>query len=96
MLYMFTGANPNYSVDLWRNMVVLMVFFIEIYGVLYVFGILSIRHTHSQHSKYVLIYMDHQEAQEGSKSGSLEECGSLDGLFHSNIWGVVWFWNPWH
>ena len=29
--------------------------------------------------------MDHQEAQEGAKSGYLEEFDSLDGLFHTDM-----------
>ena len=42
------------------------------------------------------LHLDHQEAQEGPTSGYFVEIDSLDGLFHTNLQGIVCFWNPCH
>ena len=41
-----------------------------------------------------LLHLDHLEAWEDPKSGYLVVIGSLYGVFHTNIQGIVCFWNP--
>ena len=42
------------------------------------------------------LHLEHQEAQESHTSWYLVEMGSLDGLFQTNMHGIVCFWYPWH